>query len=247
MIQWKKVLSSLGFSESEANIYLTALELGPSTVQDLARRAKVSRVTTYAVIKSLSDLGLMSSLEKGKKKFFAAESPERLVSFVSGRVKNMEATLKEVESSMHELKLIQRGEKPVVKMFEGVEGIKAITDDILKTRPDTTFEIGNIQEMQKVLSAEMLKPFKESLEKQKVKTLGIYIADETFKPRPSTQVKYITTKEPPFTGDLIVYSDKIALSTFLGKHISVLIENRELAETMKEVFKLAWKGVDKAE
>lgn len=245
MTQWKKVLSSLGFSDSEATIYLTALELGPSTVQDLAKRAKVSRVTTYAVIESLSELGLMSSLEKGKKRLFIAESPERLVSFVSGRVKNMEATLKEVESAMHELKMIQRGEKPVVKMFEGVEGIKAITDDILLTRPEQIYEIGNLESIKNTLPPEILKPFKDVLEKQKIKVKAIYIPSEGFTPRPSAQVHFVDKKDYPITGDLIVYGNKIALSTFASKHISVLIENQELAETLKEIFKMALKGIQK--
>ena len=141
MTQWKKLLKSFGFSENEANVYLTSLEMGPSSVQDLAKRAKVSRVTTYAVIGTLTKRGLMSTVEKNKKKLFIAESPERLISFVNARVNEMEGALKEVEASMHELKLIQRGEKPVVKMFEGPEALKAIQDDLLKTNPN--FKISN--------------------------------------------------------------------------------------------------------
>ena len=144
MTQWKKLLKTLGFTDSEAVLYLASIEMGPAPVQDLARRAKVSRVTTYAVIESLSERGLMSSVEKGKKKLFVAESPERLVSFVHGRVTEMQATLKEVEGTLNELKLMQKGEKPVVKLFEGREALKAIEDDLLATKPEMVQEFGNV-------------------------------------------------------------------------------------------------------
>jgi len=46
MAQWNKLLKSLGFSDSEAIIYLTSLELGPAPVQDIAKKAGVSRVSS---------------------------------------------------------------------------------------------------------------------------------------------------------------------------------------------------------
>ncbi|HEX9113717.1 MAG TPA: helix-turn-helix domain-containing protein, partial [Nitrospirota bacterium] len=64
MLQWNTLLRSLGFTDSESKIYLISLEMGPSSVQDIAKKADVSRVTTYAVIESLAKHGLMSTLEK---------------------------------------------------------------------------------------------------------------------------------------------------------------------------------------
>ena len=100
MMQWNTLLKSLGFTDSEARIYLLSLETGPSSVQDLAKKAKVSRVTTYAVIESLKKHGLMSSVEKGKKTLYTAENPERLVSYVQSRMQVMQNTLREVESAI---------------------------------------------------------------------------------------------------------------------------------------------------
>ena len=82
MAQWEKLLRSLGFNESEAKLYLVSLEMGPSPVQDIAKKAKVSRVTAYAAIEKLNEFGLMSTAQRNKKHLYAAESPERLVSFV---------------------------------------------------------------------------------------------------------------------------------------------------------------------
>ncbi len=239
---WKSLLKSLGLSESEAMIYVTSLELGPASVQDLAKKAHVSRVTTYAVIESLAARGLMSSVEKGKKRLFSAESPERLVSVVQTRVKEMEATLHEVQDSLHELKLMQRGEKPIVRMFEGEEAIKAIYEDMISSRPSDVHEFGNLDEIRKfVTSDEVRKQVQSGL--KRAKRQAIYITDEVSggKVEESLEIKHVTSKEVKAYGDLIIYGKKVAVSTFRGKVVSVLIESEEIADTLRGIFKLAWK------
>ncbi|MBI2590251.1 TrmB family transcriptional regulator, partial [Candidatus Berkelbacteria bacterium] len=46
-------LEELGFSENEARIYAANLELGPSTVADIARKAGVNRTTGYNILEVL--------------------------------------------------------------------------------------------------------------------------------------------------------------------------------------------------
>lgn len=248
MAHWQKLLRSLGFTESEANIYLVSLEMGPSSVQDIAKKAKVSRVTTYAAVESLSKSGLMSSLQKGKKNVYAAESPDRLLSFVSSRIKSMEATLKEVESSVQDLKLLQRGDKPVVKLFEGDGALKALQEDMLKTPPAGTFEeFGNYDEIEKAYNKQQdLEPFYLAFNKIRHKLQLIYLTqDPTSNAHPEERavdrnVMYLSPDEYDFGGDVIVYGNKIGLSTFRGKQISVIIESEELAKTMRAMFQYMW-------
>ncbi|MBP7006073.1 helix-turn-helix domain-containing protein [Patescibacteria group bacterium] len=242
---WSHLLKALGLSESEAAIYLAALECGPSSVQDLAKKAHVSRVTTYAVIETLSARGLMSSVEKGKKHLFAAESPERLVSRMQTRVKEMEATLHEVQDAIHELKLMQRGEKPVVRMFEGDEAMKAIYEDLAATRPTHIDELGNLDELRKFVTIDhVTKQLEAGLKKAKRRCL--YITKET---RENSQQdgearRFLSDKEYHAHGDVLIYDKKIAVSSYRGKMISVLIESQEIADTLRALFHLAWeKGV----
>jgi len=239
MTQWNNLLKSLGFTDSEARIYLISLEMGPASVQDIARKAKVSRVTTYAVIESLTERGLMSSLQKGKKTHYSAESPERLVSFVQSRMKEMESTLKEVEMGISDLRLLQRGEKPVVKIFEGQEGIKAILDDIRNSNSTMIYELGNVDAIKNIFpQLEAVKPLKQELSRRHVSAKAIYLSKNEFIPRPLSEVHFLPD-DYNFTGDITVYGNKVALYTFKGKLISVLIESEELAQTFKEFFRLA--------
>lgn len=246
MAQWDKVLKSLGFTDSEAKIYLASIELGPTPVQDLAKKAGVSRVTGYAAIEALMADGLMSTVQKGKKTLYMAESPERLVSFVHGRMKTMEGTLREIEGAIGELKLMQRGEKPVVRLFEGREALKAIQDDVLQTKPDRVDEFGNIDEIDKIYRREELVPFYDKLAAMRPKGHTVLLTKGTgLKNRnPERRLAALSPKKFSFTGDIFIYGDKLALSTFRGKQIAVIIESADLADTVRAMNDLLWSCLD---
>ena len=243
-MQWNTLLKTLGFTDSEAKLYLLSLETGPSSVQDLAKKAKVSRVTTYAVIETLTERGLMSNVQKGKKTLFTAESPERLVSFVHGRVKQMESTLRDVESLIGDLKLLQRGEKPVVKLFEGMEGLRAIQDDILQSNPKVVFEMSNNDAIISLFKPEDFSAYQKGLAQKKIRTEALVLYTKKVPSEELLKVHHLMG-DVSFFGHVSIYADKVALSSFQGKNISVLIESQVIAQTMKELFKLAQKGAEK--
>ncbi len=237
MAQWTKLLKTLGFTDSESKIYLISLEMGPSSVQDIAKKTEVSRVTTYAVIESLTKHGLMSSVQKGKKTYYTAETPERLVSYVQNRIKNMDATLKEVEHAINDLKLMQGGERPVVKMFEGHEALKAIYDDVFRSKPEQMDEFGNRDELNVLYADADLNASKEKLRTFIPKMRGFYLSSQEPKnTNRNASIAWLPKNRFNFDGDVIVYGNKVALSTFKGKQISVLIESRPLADTMRAMF-----------
>ncbi len=244
--EWIKQLRSLNFTDSEAAIYLTALEQGEVTAQDLARLADVSRVTAYAAIERLQEMGLMSTVTKGKKHFFAAESPDRLVSLVRDRMQKMEAELLSLRSKVQDLKLLQRADKPVVRLFEGPEALRAIQDDFLMTKPKSFVEFANLDEIREVYKTrEVLRSFYKQVQKIDTKGRALYLSNQ----EPASNETYLKAIPLPttiaFPGDVFIYGNKIALSTFRGKHISVLVESEDLAVTLRALFDHLWSFYEK--
>ena len=156
--QWTKHLRALGFTDSEAKTYLTSIETGPSSVQDLARKARTSRVTAYAASEELMRSGLMSTVQRGKKQLYQAESPERLRAVAQERARSMQALAAEIDDAVADLKLVQRGEKPVVKLFEGGEALKAIQDDLLASGVKSLDELYNGDDIGAMYSLEERQP-----------------------------------------------------------------------------------------
>ena len=128
MDELKKQLEHLGLSDKESKVYLAALELGPAPVQDISHKARVNRATTYVMIESLSARGLMSTFQKGKKRFYVSESPERLMTIIQTQQKELFERQAELEGMMPLLSALYNAEgaKPQIRYLEGVEGVKTV-------------------------------------------------------------------------------------------------------------------------
>ena len=100
MDQLLSELKHLGLSEKEALVYLSALALGPSPVQDISEKANVNRATTYVMIEMLAARGLMSTFEKEKRRYFIAESPDRLSSILRIQQKELEEKQNEFQKTL---------------------------------------------------------------------------------------------------------------------------------------------------
>lgn len=240
------IFKSFGLLESEIKTYLGALELGPCTVLQLSKKTELSRQATYTAIESLTAQGLMSVVEKGKKTYYASESPERLRSVAEEKLKRMEAAVREIKSITQELKLIQKGEKPIVKIHEGREGLHLMLQDIIHSKTDAIFEFTNERAVNQLFSPEDLKPLGEKLDRLRIPTNFLSIHPDTEDaPREQTRYKTITRKDIDFNGDLTIYGNKVALSTLKGKLVSIIIESKEIAEMLRNLFKLAWEAEHK--
>ena len=76
---FQKELKRLGLKDKEAAVYVACLELGPSPVQQISRKAQVVRATTYVVLEALLERGLVTQYKEGKKTLFSAEPPRQLM------------------------------------------------------------------------------------------------------------------------------------------------------------------------
>jgi sugar-specific transcriptional regulator TrmB len=72
-------LTTLGYSEKEARVYLACLELGPSSVAAIAERAGVKRPTAYVLLEALSLRGLVKASDSGRKGEMVALHPKRIL------------------------------------------------------------------------------------------------------------------------------------------------------------------------
>jgi sugar-specific transcriptional regulator TrmB len=235
------LLRSVGLNESEANIYLTSLESGPAPAQVLVKKSGFSRPAAYQAIDLLMQKGLFSSVLRGKRHVYTAEPPERLVHYASSYVKKLETKVGEISEAVGDLKLLQHGERPLVKFYEGVQGLKTILQDIVDSKPASTEEIANLDAVKEIFSTAELRAIQNILVKQKAKGRALLMG-EVSQTRKGTETRVLPKGFFPFYGDLVIYGDKLAMVSFKGKIIGVVIESKILADTHRALFELAWKG-----
>jgi sugar-specific transcriptional regulator TrmB len=238
------ILRSLGLTESEVSTYLTALEKGPSTVLDLAKAAGLSRQAVYVAIDALGERGLMSSTLVGKRSLYSADAPEQLLAYAKRHEQDLRRRTEELERLLPELKLQVGGEKPVVRVYEGKEGIRASLADVQRTKPKEAYEIADLDAVRAVMPAEEVEPVRRELKKIGTKVYGIYSGKMS-----DTELKVDRLALPKelggFNANITVYEDKVAMITLENKLYSILIESASLANAIRTLFKLAMKNAEK--
>lgn len=134
MVTPRVFLQELGLSSKEANVYLALLRRGPSSVRQLAEAAGVNRGTTYDILKSLQEHGVVSFYDKDKKTYFVAEEPESIKHLLEDRKKSLQHLHQQFDSVLPQLSLIansSNGTKPVARYYHGAKAIRSILLEVL--------------------------------------------------------------------------------------------------------------------
>ena len=64
MITKEEALKGLNLSDKEINVYLSLLMLGQSSVNNIAKKANLNRISTYDLLKALLERGFVSYVIK---------------------------------------------------------------------------------------------------------------------------------------------------------------------------------------
>src|SRR4030042_1390974 len=163
-------------NEKEAKVYLASLELGQAIVNAIAKKAGVNRATSYFVIENLIKMGLMSSFHKDKKQYFIAADPERLLEIVDQKKKLYESKADRLNKIMPELRSINNKQKnrPVVRYYEGKEGVMAMLDEFMKLSKGTIVMAYSVDSKNKVFSIEEQQKARGKRLNKNIKTRVIY-------------------------------------------------------------------------
>lgn len=129
----KKQLEAAGLNENEASAYLALLELNEGSVAQIASKAGLKRPTTYLIVESLKEKGLVSTIKRKAKSLLFAEDPRKIIDILEERKAKMDRIMPELLSFAN---IIDR--KPSIRYFEGIEGIKDVYRDTLKQADQET-------------------------------------------------------------------------------------------------------------
>ena len=247
-----KSLEKLGLTDKETKVYLAALELGEAPVLIISQKAKLKRANTYVILEELTKKGLVSTMTKGKKRHFVAEPPETLMFKLQEKEFAIKEQQKRIKELLPELKSIHNlSEKETkVRFYEGIESLKSLYLDTLKEKKPLhsfTAFIPNIEpEFLKWLNDYYIPKRVENKIFIKVispasKGSGGGLEYKKKDKESYRQTMLIPPDKFPFSVEIIIYHNKIALVSYKSKElIGVIIESKEIAKTMQFVFNLSW-------
>lgn len=244
----EKYLQEIGLNEKEAAVYLALLQVDTASVIEISNKTKVNRSTVYIVLEGLMKKGLVSETKSGKKIHYQAESPERLETFVESRKMVLDEQSKRLKDIIPQIKSIQRasGERPVVKYFEGRE--TALGSHLLFFNTQDKEGIGyflfNQDLIEEVFHPNEISTVQKIRPSKNIKAKTLYTSTKTTLPTNelSERIKIDSEKYPLYC-DISIYEDRIQIIT-MGKSVAtIFIQSKDVAETLKSLFRLAFNNV----
>jgi len=241
------ILKNFGLNDKEIAVYLALVELGPSPVRMLATKSKVNRGTTYDTLKALQKQGLVSFYDTKTHQYFVAEPPEKLISALNDREREIKTVKAQIEESLPELKSIfeKEGGRPVVKLYEGHKGIKFILEDVLTTTklaPHKLYYAYSSSDVKSELYKDYPQFNKDRL-KAKVSNHVISIG-KGGKLVGLDQRKWMNAEQGSPTY-ILIYHGKVAMISLArnGQPVGVIVEDEALYQTQKMIFEFNWKAL----
>jgi predicted transcriptional regulator len=241
----KQALADLGLAPKEADTYLAMLEIGPSSVQDIAKKAGINRTTTYVMLEGLTRHGLVSTFERGKKTLFAAENPQQLVEILTRQMGAIQNKKSRLEESLPRLLAIFNTieDKPKVRFLEGEIPMREVMMEVGGLREEL-WEMYSVDEyfldaLGKLQTHELRSQPARRMKGRSLITIkpGLMLPyfDTT-----STEIRALDWSVHQFTGDISLFKDRVYIFVYKGKVGVIAIESKEIADIVRALFEMAW-------
>ncbi len=243
----ERELQQIGLTEKEAKVYLASLTLGKATANEISKKADLKRPTTYFTIDLLMEKGLVSSIHEEKKQYFMAESPDQLVNVYKKREDELRREGEKLKEIIPDLKrLSPKSENgPVVKYYTGKEGALSMVRSLAEQADDKgVWILYPFDDVSRIFTAEERDSIKFHNKRPDTDVRSIYTATETELNDSEHMLRFRLpiNDEFPVLADVAVYGNILRLISFEGEQTGIVIENKSIAETVRTLFKLAWKG-----
>ncbi len=235
-------LHSLGLDSRESATYLAALELGETLILPLARHARLKRASLYEILPKLHSLGLIGYGQKGKRRTIVAQDPSKLIYIQEQKLQDIKSVLPQLVSRFN-----AQEAKPKVFSYEGIEGIKQVYEDTLVEEfPILSFL--QAEEINPEIKAYLLKSYVPRRVKRGIRVKNIVSGkpEKVGDTLPDTgtyrENRYVDHSLFPANIEVMIYSNKVAFITYKtgSQPMGVIIENKDVAETMRSLHKMAW-------
>ncbi len=247
-----KLLEKINCSEHEAKTFIALLEEnnGVSVLQ-LSKKLNLPRPTIYGHIDSLIEKGLV---KKGLGEFgsvFFAEDQEKIESIYIEKINEIKKAKKEFSETLKS-HAYKTSYQPKFIHYSTQEAAKSILRDVLRSREKESYWFWPLREMLKIIPEETLNSFnKERIKrdmqinvlwppKRKVDTEKHPLLGPWNEKKSLRKVKILPEKIDQTLG-YAIYGNKVAFISSKKENYGMIIDSRELAQTLKAQFDYFWK------
>ena len=238
-----EAIRGAGLSEKAARLYKAGLEIGETTLLELAKRARIKRTTAYYILDELIDLGAFQELKRAKRQYLRPCEPSQLLKRARERLYAFEEALPELDKLV-----LSHYKKPGVYFFHGPSGFKAVWDRIFESREGYRIitEGENFLDFvsEKYIVDEIIKAKRiRKLHSMQLIVDSPYARTIVRKDPTENRVSKFLPKghELPYTE--VIGDDFTALISPRPDDMIIVIESTALAKTRRAYFDMLWRAI----
>jgi sugar-specific transcriptional regulator TrmB len=249
-VNFSTVLQQFGFSKPEAEIYISSLSLGPQPASIIAKNAGLKRGHAYNVLSQLKDRGIMQEFIRGGVRHFVGSPPATLLSLLTSQEQTIALQKQRLLQMMPALEKIRNPLilQPKVRFFQGVEGMKEVYNDTIRIPKKIIYALCDFEHLFPASqSSELHNWLWEYTNRRAAKGVWLYgiinkspESDIAYKWRRKQKRKMKMLRNVYLPVEYIVYGDKVAFISTKEDMVGVIIENKPIAETLRNFHKAMW-------
>ncbi len=240
----KKLLLQLGFSKKEADAYLALVEFGTQPASVIAKKTGLPKSTILFLFNNLLKKGYIRKSQRGRVQYFHA----KLSDFEKIKTKELEEAKETLDKAIPLLKEFKSPytSEPKVTFFEGIDGCKKAYSMILDSNTEV-FEFGIHGDLEEKFGEKFMNNFIEDRVSNKIYLKAISKKDKIHKKLSKLnklelrEIQYYPEEKGSFYSSIAIFEDKVLLLNLYQDAFAILIDNREVAETLRTIFRMSWK------
>ncbi len=239
-------LALLGLTSKEIKFFITCFTIGPASISDLQKSARLERSTAYLIAEDLIKRGLIQEDFKNYKKLLHTIEPKDILRMVSAKQRVLGRNALELEENISELNaLYQASEiRPKVRVFQGVRGLMSVQEDILNAKSEI-YLWTNQETEHNFFTDSFHHKFIETRIKRNIPIKVLAVNNAAGKrlqslDKNSLRQTKLLSEQTIFSPETYIYDNKIATLDYKKDIIGVITESEPMATSQKAIFQLAW-------
>lgn len=239
----KNLLHSLGFTPKETEVYLALIEFGNQPASLIAKKTGYPKSTVLFLFDNLLKKGYIRKSNKGRIQYFYA-SPKDLKIAKEKQLDGEKKALNDAIPLLEEFKTPFSSE-PKVTFYEGVEGCKKAYSMLLESSTEV-LEFGAHGDLVEKFGEDFMNDFIKIRMKNKIFLKAIAKQDEIHKKlskldkKQLREIQFYPSDKGTLYSSIGIFEDKVLLLNLYQDAFAILIENKEVAETLKTIHRLQW-------
>lgn len=236
-----EALQNLGLTEKEARVYVALLESGQTSAYSVAQKAGLKKPTTYVILGELMQKGLVLKVPRTRKQLFVAKPPDEFFALAEERFRMARGVLPQL------MAIVKGQPKTRMLYYEGLAGMReALWYHLSEMKGQELVGFYASAKDSPQEFNELVYEYNDAVRDNGIRMRGIVPEHPSLKRWRDTDAAYnrvvkIIPYEEYSANNSIDIGDTFVRILSFRELQGVIIENPDIAHSVRQIFEMVWK------